>query len=151
MQKQLQINYSHYSSLVELPSAEYELVAAAQEASKKAYAPYSNFKVGAAARLQSGKIISAANSESEVFPSGMCAERSLLYNYQSNFSDEKILSIAIASDPSTRECYPCGNCRQVLLDVENRQQSPIQIVMSGGGSATVVESAKDLLPFSFKL
>ena len=151
MQKQLQINYSHYSSLEELPSAEYELVAAAQEATKKAYAPYSNFKVGAAARLQSGKIISAANSESEVFPSGMCAERSLLYNYQSNFSDEKILSIAIASDPSTHECYPCGSCRQVLLDVENRQQSPIQIVMSGGGSATVVGSAKDLLPFSFKL
>ena len=151
MQKQLQISYRHYSSLEELPDDDKILVEAAQMATRKAYAPYSNFKVGAAALLESGAIISAANSESEVFPSGMCAERVLLYNYQSNHSDDKIVAFAIASDPSTHECYPCGGCRQTLLDVENRQQSPIRIIMSGGYTATVVDSAQVLLPFTFKL
>ncbi|MEE1103638.1 MAG: cytidine deaminase, partial [Alistipes sp.] len=92
-----------------------------------------------------------ANTESEVFPSGLCAERSLLYFYQSNYYPEPIQTLAIVSDPSPRECYPCGACRQVILDVENRQQSPIRIIMWGAGTASVVGSAKDLLPFTFKL
>ena len=60
-------------------------------------------------------------------------------------------AVAIASDPSPRECYPCGACRQTLLDVERRPGSPIRIIMAGGGTATVVGSAADLLPFTFKL
>ena len=124
---------------------------AAFEATQQAYAPFSGFKVGAAARLRSGEIITAANCESEVFPSGLCAERSLLYHYATNHADNPIEAMAIASNPSERECYPCGACRQVMLDTENRQQSPIRIIMAGGGTATVVNSAKDLLPFTFKL
>ena len=124
---------------------------AAFEATQQAYAPFSGFKVGAAARLRSGEIITAANCESEVFPSGLCAERSLLYHYATNHADNPIEAMAIASNPSERECYPCGACRQVILDAENRQQSPIRIVMAGGGTATIVGSAKDLLPFTFRL
>ena len=124
---------------------------AAFKATTQAYAPFSGFKVGAAARLRSGEIITAANCESEVFPSGLCAERSLLYHYATNLADNPIEAMAIASNPSERECYPCGACRQVMLDTENRQQSPIRIIMAGGGTATVVKSAKDLLPFTFKL
>ena len=124
---------------------------AAFEATTQAYAPFSGFKVGAAARLRSGEIITAANCESEVFPSGLCAERSLLYHYATNHADNPIEAMAIASNPSERECYPCGACRQVMLDTENRQQSPIRIIMAGGGTATVVNSAKDLLPFTFRL
>ena len=124
---------------------------AAFEATTQAYAPFSGFKVGAAARLRSGEIITAANCESEVFPSGLCAERSLLYHYATNHADNPIEAMAIASNPSERECYPCGACRQVMLDTENRQQSPIRIIMAGGSTATVVNSAKDLLPFTFRL
>ena len=124
---------------------------AAFEATQQAYAPFSGFKVGAAARLRSGEIITAANCESEVFPSGLCAERSLLNHYATNHADTPIEAMAIASNPSERECYPCGACRQVMLDTENRQQSPIRIIMAGGGTATVVNSAKDLLPFTFRL
>ena len=124
---------------------------AAFEATQQAYAPFSGFKVGAAARLRSGEIITAANCESEVFPSGLCSERSLLYHYATNHADNPIEAMAIASNPSERECYPCGACRQVMLDTENRQQSPIRIIMAGGGTATVVKSAKDLLPFTFRL
>ena len=150
MTQTINISYEHYT-LDTLPTADSELVKAAIEATTQAYAPFSGFKVGAAARLRSGEIITAANCESEVFPSGLCAERSLLYHYASNYASSPIEAMAIASNPSERECYPCGACRQVILDAENRQQSPIRIVMAGGGTATIVGSAKDLLPFMFKL
>ena len=150
MEKTINISYEHYT-LDTLPTSDSELVKAAFEATTQAYAPFSGFKVGAAARLRSGEIITAANCESEVFPSGLCAERSLLYHYATNHADNPIEAMAIASNPSERECYPCGACRQVMLDTENRQQSPIHIIMAGGGTATVVNSAKDLLPFTFRL
>ena len=150
MTQTININYEHYT-LDTLPTADSELAKAAFEATTQAYAPFSGFKVGAAARLRSGEIITAANCESEVFPSGLCAERSLLYHYATNYANNPIEAMAIASNPSERECYPCGACRQVILDAENRQQSPIRIVMAGGGTATIVGSAKDLLPFMFKL
>ena len=150
MAQTINISYEHYT-LDTLPTSDSELVKAAFEATQQAYAPFSGFKVGAAARLRSGEIITAANCESEVFPSGLCAERSLLYHYATNHADNPIEAMAIASNPSERECYPCGACRQVMLDTENRQQSPIRIIMAGGGTATVMNSAKDLLPFTFKL
>ena len=150
MTQTINISYEHYT-LDTLPTSDSELVKAAFEATTQAYAPFSGFKVGAAARLRSGEIITAANCESEVFPSGLCAERSLLYHSATNHADNPIEAMAIASNPSDRECYPCGACRQVMLDTENRQQSPIRIIMAGGGTATVVSSAKDLLPFTFKL
>ena len=150
MTQTINISYEHYT-LDTLPTSDSELVKAAFEATTQAYAPFSGFKVGAAARLRSGEIITAANCESEVFPSGLCAERSLLYHYATNHADNPIEAMAIASNPSERECYPCGACRQVMLDTENRQQSHIRIIMAGGGTATVVNSAKDLLPFTFKL
>jgi cytidine deaminase len=150
MAQTINISYEHYT-LDTLPTSDNELVKAAFEATQQAYAPFSGFKVGAAARLRSGEIITAANCESEVFPSGLCAERSLLYHYATNHADNPIEAMAIASNPSERECYPCGACRQVMLDTENRQQSPIRIIMAGGGTATVVKSAKDLLPFTFRL
>ena len=151
MEQVLELKYEHFSSHEMLPAEDLELIHVAQQASQKAHAPYSNFHVGAAARLLSGEIISAANCESEVFPSGMCAERSLLYYHQTNHADDPILSFAIASSPNQRECTPCGGCRQALLDAERRQQRPIRIIMSSNTTATVVDSAEILLPFSFRL
>lgn len=150
MTKTINISYCH-CSLDELTAADRQLVEAAFEATRQAYAPFSGFRVGAAARLHSGEIITAANCESEVFPSGLCAERSLLHFYATNYASDPIEVFAIASDPSERECYPCGACRQVILDAERRQQSPIRIIMAGGGTATTVESAESLLPFTFRL
>lgn len=95
--------------------------------------------------------MSAANQESEVFPSGMCAERSLLYYVQSNRSGRKVRALAIASLPASRECSPCGACRQVIADTEKRQGAPIRLILCGACSATVVESARALLPFTFEL
>ncbi|MBE6176966.1 MAG: cytidine deaminase [Alistipes sp.] len=151
MEKQFTFAYEHYASVEELSAEDRVLVEEAQKATQKAYAPYSRFQVGAAARLRSGRILHGSNSESEVFPAGLCAERSLLFYAQANYADDPIVALAIASNPSERECYPCGQCRQVLVDVERRQQSPIRVIMFGGGSASVVRSTELLLPFTFIL
>ena len=142
--------YLRYAPLEDLPEAERRLANCAAEACSKSYAPYSDFRVGAAALLDDGEIVSAANQESEVFPSGMCAERSLLYYVQSNRSGRKVRALAIASLPASRECSPCGACRQVIADTEKRQGAPIRLIMCGACSATVVESARALLPFTFE-
>lgn len=151
MKRILNINYEHYPTLEELPEADLRLVREAESATATANAPYSNFRVGAAVRLRSGETLHASNFESEVYPAGLCAERSLLFYVEANYGNDNIEALAIASNPSQRECYPCGQCRQVIVDVERRQQSPIRVIMSGGGSATVVNSAEHLLPFTFKL
>ncbi|MBQ5635585.1 MAG: cytidine deaminase [Alistipes sp.] len=151
MKKCVEIPYFKATSLEELPSDDRTLVVEAQIALKKAYAKYSGFKVGAAVRLRSGAILHGANSESEVFPSGLCAERTVLYYAEANHANDPVVALAIASEPSERECYPCGGCRQVILDVERRQGSPIRVIMSGNGTASVVESAELLLPFTFSL
>lgn len=151
MEKKLEIGYLHVDSLDELAADDRTLVAEAEKAVGKAYAEYSKFHVGAAARLRSGAILHGANSESEVFPSGICAERSLLYYAEANYPNDPVEALAIASDPSERECYPCGGCRQVILDVQRRQGTPIRVIMSGGGTASVVDNAEALLPFTFRL
>lgn len=145
------LEYRHYDTIAEMPCEDKELVEAAQQATQKAIANYSHFHVGAAARLESGRIITGSNIESEVYPAGLCAERTLLYHHQASTPEDRIVALAIASSPSHRECYPCGQCRQVLHDVEKRQGLNFRVIMSGAGSATVVEKASDLLPFTFIL
>ncbi|MBO5805245.1 MAG: cytidine deaminase [Tidjanibacter sp.] len=151
MEKNLTLEYRHYNSLETMPAEERELVEEARKATQKAIADYSHFHVGAAARLESGAIITGSNIESEVYPAGLCAERTLLYHHQATCPNDRIVALAIASDPSHRECYPCGQCRQVLHDVEKRQGLDLKVIMSGADSATVVERASDLLPFTFSL
>ena len=150
MIKEYKFSYRHYGSLGELEAQDGQLVAAAREACVTAYAPYSNFRVGTAARLNSGRVLTASNQESEVLPAGICAERNLLYYHQANFAEDPITAIAMVSDSGSGECYPCGMCRQVLTDSQRRQGSPIRVIMAGGGSATVVDSACDLMPFMFR-
>lgn len=151
MKKEFTFTFDRYESIDSLPDRDRRTVEAAMRATEKSYAPYSHFSVGAAACLRSGRIVTGSNIESEVFPSGLCAERTLLYHCGANMADDPIEVLAIASDPSPRECYPCGGCRQTLLDTEQRQGSPIRIIMAGGGTATAVDSAELLLPFTFEL
>jgi cytidine deaminase len=134
-----------------LTAADRALADRATAATADAHAPYSHFRVGAAARLRSGAILTGSNQESEVFPAGMCAERTLLFHWQAHHAADPVEAIAIASLPGERECYPCGQCRQILLDTERRQGSPIRVIMCSDTTASVVASAKDLLPFQFAL
>jgi cytidine deaminase len=151
MEKILKLEYKHYASIQEMPTEDRELVEAAEGACERAIAEFSNFRVGAAARLESGRIITGSNVESEVYPAGLCAERTLLYHHQASCPQDRIVALAIASRPSLRECYPCGQCRQVLHDVEKRQGLDFRVIMSGAGTATVVDRASDLMPFTFSL
>lgn len=151
MDKKLSFDYEHFDSLKEMSEQDRILVEKAKQACDTAYAPYSDFHVGAAALLQSGAVITGSNQESEVFPAGICAERNLLFYHQAHHPQDHIIALAIASMPDKRECYPCGICRQVLNDVEKRQGTPIRVIMSGSDSATVIDSTRKLLPFLFEL
>lgn len=151
MKQTYRFEYTHYGTLAELPEADRQLVDAARQARETSYAPFSRFRVGTAARLRSGRTLTASNQESPVGPAGVCAERNLLFHHQAHYANDPIEAIAIISDPDTRECYPCGMCRQVLADSEQRQAMPIRVIMAGHDSATVVDSVRDLLPFMFEI
>jgi cytidine deaminase len=151
MDNKYSFDYESYASRGEMTEADRELADRAMKACGDAYAPWSNFRVGAAARLKSGRIMTGSNQESEVFPAGMCAERTLLFHWQARHAGDPIEALAIASIPGARECYPCGQCRQVILDTERRQGSPIRVIMCSETTASIVDSAKNLLPFQFSL
>lgn len=147
----INISYKKYK-IEELDHTDYILVERAKSALKNSYAPYSGFHVASAILLDNGEIITSTNQESEVFPSGICAERSLLYFVQSNHLSHKIISMAIVSDSKDEhECFPCGACRQVMFETEKRNKANIRTVMAGKNSAIVIDSAKQLLPFTFEL
>ena len=151
MEKELIINFQQIE-IENISETDKRLVDKARQALKNSYAPYSNFHVASAVLLDNDEIIVSTNQESEVFPSGICAERSLLYYVQSNFSESKILTMAIVSDSkSGDECYPCGSCRQIICDTEKRNGTDIKIIMVGKNSVTIIDSAKQLLPFTFNL
>ena len=139
----------------DLPETDRRVAELAREACRSSYSPYSGFRVGAAALLDDDTVLTASNQESEVFPSGMCAERILLYKFQSDFPERKIIAIAIASEqgnkPAKNEVYPCGGCAQVFADTEKRQQHPMRLIMCGAETCSVIDSAKYLLPFAFEL
>ena len=100
MKRNLEISYEHYDNTADMDIVDQVLISEAQVATENANAPYSNFKVGAAVRLHSGRTFHASNFESEVFPAGLCAERSLLFFIESNYANDPIESLAIASNPS---------------------------------------------------
>ncbi len=147
----MQLKYEYFDSFDEISESDRELIEAAREAARGSYSPYSNFSVGSAARLLSGEIIKGTNIESEVYPQGLCAERTLLFSAAVNHPHDPITDFVVTSISTPNECYPCGACRQSLLDAERRQGAQIRVIMAGATTATVVESAALLLPFSFKL
>lgn len=136
--------YEH-GALDGLPQADRELVEAAREAARGADAPFTRFRVGAAARMRSGKIVGAANLESAIGALSVCAERNLLYGLH---PEDPVEAMAVVSD-GVAECYPCGVCRQQMVEFELRQGAPIRVIMAGRDTATTVDSARVLLPFTY--
>jgi cytidine deaminase len=154
MQKKIEFEYDLLVDASELIAADQQLLAAAKEATKTAYAPYSNFFVGAAARLSNGSIQIGSNQESSSFPVGICAERTLLNSVGSQFPELYIVTMAVSYQPLNKDSNapisPCGMCRQSLLDYENRYGTPIKIILAGmTGEVMVIQSAANLLPFGF--
>ena len=137
----------------ELSSEDQQLVYAAKNATKSSYAPYSHFCVGAAVRLADGLVVTGSNQENAAFPSGLCAERTALFAANSQHPDTPVVALAVAAFTQghflSEPIPPCGACRQVIMEVEDRYQQPIRILLYGTSGIHVVETVKALLPLYF--
>lgn len=137
----------------ELMDEERELVDAAIAATHNSYAPYSRFCVGAAVRLRDGGIIIGANQENAAFPSGLCAERTAIFAAQAQHPEQPIMALAIAARNENgltkKPVTPCGSCRQVILEIEDRYQRPVCILLYGTEGVYRIQSVHDLMPLSF--
>ena len=138
----------------ELTTDEKQLLEAAKHATYNSYSPYSHFSVGAALRLDNGEIIIGSNQENCAYPSGLCAERTAVFAANATHPDNAVVSICIAARDTHGEftqmpITPCGACRQVLLETEQRFNKKISIMLYGTKGTYIIDSAKDLLPVSF--
>ncbi|OXG09614.1 cytidine deaminase [Flavobacterium araucananum] len=143
-----------YDTLQELSQDIQDLMNQAVEVRKKAYAPYSQFRVGAALLLDNGKIVLGSNQENAAYPSGLCAERVAIFHAGSIYPEAKILKIAITAASDTNQTTapipPCGSCRQSIAEYEIKQETPIEIFFMGEiGEVYKSASLKNLLPFMF--
>ena len=155
--KAININTTLYSfnSIDDLPASVQELMSQAIKIRSKAYAPYSNFQVGAAVLLKSGTVVLGSNQENAAYPSGLCAERTAVFSAGANYPNDEIVSICISASSTLKDTLepipPCGACRQSLLEYENRQKSNIPIYFMGkSGEVVQSPSIQNLLPFIFK-
>lgn len=154
--KEVNINtkLSVYESIEELTIEEQVLMQQAVEVRKKAYAPYSKFRVGAALLLENGQVVLGSNQENAAYPSGLCAERVAIFYAGANYPDMKITKIAISAtsdlNPNTTPIPPCGSCRQSIAEYEFKQEAPIEMFFMGeSGMIYKSDSLKNLLPFTF--
>lgn len=133
----------------DVPNNWQNLCVEAKKISEQAYAPYSKFRVGAAVLLEDESIIPANNQENAAYPSGLCAERTALFFCSANFPNKKIIAIAIYSPDAINMLTPCGACRQVMLEYEQKQQRNIITILYYKDDVYVLNSVKDWLPFEF--
>src|SRR5882757_2880762 len=122
---EIKISFKEYDSLKELEKPDQDLCAEAVKAMENSHSPYSKFRVGAALRLKSGKIIYGSNQENVAYPSGLCAERVALFYWGANHPDDPIEAMAITARTDefllTKPVTSCGSCLQVLAEVEKKQ------------------------------
>ena len=137
----------------ELSDEEQKLIELAKNATNNSYSPYSHFRVGAAIRLDDGTEIIGANQENAAFPVTLCAERTAIFAAQAQYPEHSVVQLAIAARNeegfTSSPIAPCGSCRQVILEVENRYKQPIRIYLYGTEGIYVIESIKDILPLTF--
>lgn len=152
--KKIEISWHLYENEEQLSATQQNLLQEAKLALDKAYAPYSNFHVGAAVELDDGGVLSGANFENAAYPMCLCAERSVLATAVSTQPTSIVKAMAIRvrnpKKPVLEPAAPCGACRQVLVEAEARQQADIEILLQGeSGPIYVLSTAKTLLPFYF--
>lgn len=157
MQKVEQIIQYLCCSYKELTEEDRILVDEARKATESSYSPYSTFKVGCAIRLNNGAIIKGSNQENASYPNGICAERTALFYAGSEYPNQRVEALAIAARNNMgftpHPCAPCGACRQVMLETEQRYSNePIRVILHGTDVNYIIEGgAKDLLPIQFKI
>lgn len=150
--KKFEINYEELR-FEELNGEDQSLIEAAIKATDNSYADYSHFHVGAAVRLSDSTIVIGANQENAAFPSGLCAERTAIFAAQAQYPKLAVEALAIAAKNSdgilSQPVTPCGSCRQVVLQIEERYHHPVEILLYGSQRIFRFHSIRDLLPFCF--
>jgi cytidine deaminase len=156
MKEVFKFSYEVHEDIAALTEADAALLLEARKITQKAYAPYSNFLVGAAALFNNGSKVFGTNQENASYPVGICAERVLLASASMLETDEPIRTMAISynnlsrTGGSDRPISPCGMCRQSLAEYEERTKQPMRLILSGmEGKVIIIDSAAALLPFSF--
>lgn len=138
----------------ELGEEDRRLIERAKEATATSYAPYSGFHVGAAALLDNGETVCGSNQENAASPSGICAERCAVFYAGARFPESGVKTLAIAARGKdgrfTRlPISPCGSCRQVLSEAEDRRGQAMRVLLYGTAGVYVLEGIDSLLPFRF--
>jgi cytidine deaminase len=152
--EEFKFSISVYGSIDELSQGDAFILSEARSVTQFAYAPYSNFLVGAVALLKNGETVTGTNQENASYPAGICAERVLLCAAASRYPGIGIETMAIAYNnlkgKSEHPVSPCGICRQSLSEFQHRTKVPIRIILSGmEGEVQVIENAAYLLPLVF--
>ena len=147
-------DFEAYASIEELNETDRNLLQQAREVTPLAYAPYSQFWVGAVAQLSNGAIVKGTNQENASYPVGVCAERTLLGTAAVLHENVPIETMAIAyqniNGKSDKPISPCGMCRQSLSEYEERTKHPIRLILSGmEGEVYIIEKSSMLLPLRF--
>ncbi len=147
-------SYEVLDSEQELSEQDKQLLQQARAAASIAYAPYSGFLVGAAALLVNGEIVCGSNQENASYPAGMCAERSLLASAAQKHPEIAIETMVVTYHNTKGNSYapasPCGFCRQVLAEFENRVSYPIRLILCGvNGPVYIIPKSSLLLPLGF--
>ncbi len=149
------ITYKEFADSGKIKKEEQKLLKEAREIAKSAYAPYSKFNVGASVLLNDGTIVNGNNQENAVYPSGLCAERVAVFSANALYPGKTIKSIAISAFSHDKiidkPVSPCGSCRQSFIEYENKQNSPIKLILSGQeGKVIIINSAAELMPLQFE-
>lgn len=146
----LQVDYRCYASTKELPPEYQELLDCAKNALGLSYSPYSSFKVGAAILLEDGTQVPGANQENASYPLCLCAERNALAVANIQYPSQKMVAMAVVAAKEDIFVSPCGACRQVIWENEQRNGAAITMLIQGpNGSVYSFKSIGDLLPFGF--
>ncbi len=140
-----------HASAASLSAEEQALVLAAKNALVSAYAPYSQFQVGAAILMENGEVVPGSNQENAAYPSGLCAERVAFFSAGSRYPAMRMKAVAITTSyPLPQPVSPCGACRQVMAEYELKQQEAIRVLLvAHDGSILVLDQVRDLLPMYF--
>ena len=139
-------NKNSANKIKQLPNELEELYICALSGYKNAYAPYSNFQVGAAVELKNGKTVIGSNIENASYGLTNCAERSALFSvYSMGFRKEDIVRILIVGDTKT-PVSPCGACRQVISELMEKDS---EVVLTNLNKDCLIYKVSELLPYSF--
>ena len=147
-------NFTIFEDIDDLPAKIQELVLSAKNIRKNAYSKYSNFSVGVSILLEDDTIVDGSNQENAAYPSGLCAERTAIFYANSNYPHLKIKCLVIVAGSNLKSnstpIAPCGACRQVIAEYENKQNSEIELYFMGETGKIIYSNyIVNLLPFKF--